>query len=188
MHDKTKNGNREKRLVENAQKDPEKFSEIYIEYFPKIYGFVYRRVNKKHLVDDFVSDIFENAFKSLPDFQWQGVSFSAWIFRIARNYIIDYYRKSGRIKGEISLEAISEIIKGSEKSAGEEIDLDEELITLYNALREFTEEDQYLIYYKFFEDMSNKEISDVLGMSETNVGTRLYRLRNKLKKFMQKKK
>ena len=63
---------------------------------------------------------------------------------------------------------------------------DETQIHLYNAIREFGDEEQHLIYYKFFAEMSNKEIAEQLELSETNVGTRLHRIRKKLKRVMEK--
>jgi RNA polymerase sigma factor (sigma-70 family) len=62
---------------------------------------------------------------------------------------------------------------------------DEEENVLYNMLREFNEKEQYLLYYKFFEDLTNKEISKIVGISESNVGTKLYRIRKKLKIILQ---
>ena len=57
---------------------------------------------------------------------------------------------------------------------------------LYNAIRDLQEDEQFLVYYKFFEELSNKEIADLLNMSETNVGTKLHRARKKLENIIQK--
>jgi len=57
---------------------------------------------------------------------------------------------------------------------------DDEEKALYDALRELGSNDQYLIYYKFFEGLSNKDIADITGMTETNIGTRLHRIRKKI--------
>lgn len=61
-----------------------------------------------------------------------------------------------------------------------ELEKDEEDIALFNAIKELDEDEQYLIYYKFFEEMSNSKISEITGLTETNIGTKLHRIRKKL--------
>jgi len=57
---------------------------------------------------------------------------------------------------------------------------------LFNAIGELEETDQYLVYYKFFESMSNREISKITGLTETNIGTKLFRIRKKIGKIIKK--
>ena len=68
-----------------------------------------------------------------------------------------------------------------------EVEKDEEDVMLFNAIKELDEDDQYLIYYKFFEEMSNFKISKITGLTETNIGTRLHRIRKKLGSLIVKK-
>ncbi len=123
----------------------------------------------------------------MNDFQWQGIAISAWVFRIARNHLIDYYRKQNKYKNDKSLDEIINIVESTLPNADFEMQRDEEDILLYNAIKEVDEEDQYLVYYKFFEEMSNSEIADLTGMTETNIGTRLHRIRKKLAKIINAK-
>lgn len=123
---------------------------------------------------------------SLSDFRWQGITVSAWIFKIARNHIIDFYRKNDKHKGEKSLEDVINFVESKIPSVDIEAEADEEEIELYNAMRDLEEDEQYLIYYKFFEEMSNKQIAGIVKMSETNVGTKLHRTRKKLEKIIKK--
>jgi len=130
--------------------------------------------------------VFEKVLISLADFRWQGITVSAWIFKIARNHIIDYYRKNDKYKGDKSLEEVINFVESKIPSVDIEAEADEEEVGLYNALRELDEEEQYLVYYKFFEELSNKQIADIIDLSETNVGTKLHRTRRKLQKIIQK--
>lgn len=123
---------------------------------------------------------------SIADFRWQGITVTAWIFKVARNHIIDYYRKNEKHKGEKSLEDVVNFVESNIPSVDVEAEADEEEVELYNAIRELDEEDQYLVYYKFFEELSNKEIAELLNLSETNIGTKLHRTRKKLEKIIQK--
>lgn len=122
----------------------------------------------------------------MDDFQWQGITVSAWIFRIARNHIIDYYRKENKHKGDKSLHDVAHFVESQTPTVDAELEHKESEKSLYLALQELEEEEQYLIYYKFYEDLPNKDVAEILGMSETNVGTKLHRLKKKLEELMNK--
>lgn len=173
-------------VLEKKSFSKKDFSKLYKEMYKRVYEFVYKRIGTKEVSEDLTSDIFEKIYKSIDDFKWQGINVSAWIYRIARNRIIDYYRKSAKRRNDSSIYDLSNIIKSDEKKEDEIMLEREEYTYLYNSIREFNEEDQYLIYYKFFEELSNKEISDLTQLSETNVGTRLHRIRKKLLKIIKK--
>lgn len=162
------------------------FATIYQEYQKKVFDFVYKRTNNKEVAEDLTSEIFEKILKTIEDFQWQGVSLSAWIFRIARNHIIDHYRKSNKFKNDRSFEEVANMLISTVQSLEYQIEGVEEEIALYNSLRELTSEEQSLIYYKFFEEMSNKEIAQLTKISESNIGTKLHRIRKKLAKILNK--
>ncbi len=164
------------------------FDNLYRAYHKRVYEFVLKRVSLKEVAEDLTSEIFEKIYKSVEDFKWQGISISAWIFRIARNRIIDYYRKNAKRKNDSSLYDYTNVIESPLKESEELMIESEEHVALYNSIREFSEQDQYLIYYKFFETFNNKKIAKLMQMSETNVGTRLHRIRKKMAKLIEKKK
>lgn len=181
------NKDRDLQIVESKKEFSKKdFDLLYKTFHKKVLDFVARRVDTKEIAEDLTSEIFEKVYKFVDDFKWQGITISAWIFRIARNRIIDHYRKDNKYKKNSSIDDYVNIIVSPAKEAEELILEKEEYILLYDAIREFNEEDQYLIYYKFFEDLSNKEIAKLIKLSETNVGTRLHRLRTKLIKVINK--
>lgn len=160
---------------------------LYEMYHKKIYDFVLKRVSNPHIAEDLTSSIFEKILKSIKNFQWQGITVSAWIFRIARNRVIDHYRQSNKYKGSVSIDDVTNFVESKSKAAIEMLEDGEQQVSLYNAIREFKDEDQYLIYYKYFEDLSNKEIANLVHMTETNIGTRLHRIRKKLRKLLYNK-
>lgn len=157
------------------------FEIIYKTYYLRVFNFVNSRTSKSEDAEDITALVFERVLKKLGDFQWQGITITSWIYRIARNAIIDFYRKDSDRKKDSSVEQIGDFLESTDEKI-ETILIDgEEEIVLFNSLRELGEEDQFLVYYKFFEELSNKEISDLTGISETNVGTKLHRLRKKLR-------
>jgi len=156
-------------------------------YYDKIYKFVLRRVSKPEVAEDLTGDIFEKVYKKIHDFQWQGITVIAWIYRIARNRVIDYYRKNNKRKTNVALADVANYVVSATLNVEVEIQADEEEQALFNAIGELEETDQYLVYYKFFESMSNKEISKLTGLTETNIGTKLFRIRKKIGKIIKKK-
>lgn len=179
------------------RKDPERvlkkrsfskkdFDAIYAAMYERVLNFVRSRVSSKELAEDLTSEIFEKVYNSIDDFQWQGINIQAWIFRIARNRIIDYYRKNSKRKNDKSIYDVSNFIESKDKKEDEILLEQEEYKYLYDSIREFNEEDQYLIYYKFFEELSNKEIAELMKITESNVGTKLHRVRKKLGESIQR--
>lgn len=162
------------------------FADIYEIHYEKVLGFVKKRVGSDVVAEDLASEIFEKVFKSIADFKWQGITVTAWIFKVARNHIIDFYRKNEKYKGDKSLEEIVDFIESKVPSVDIEAEADEEEKELYNAIMGLDEEGQYLVYYKFFEELSNKEIAQLLDLTETNIGTKLHRTRKKLEKIINK--
>lgn len=155
-------------------------------YHKKVTDFVYKRVSNRDIAEDLTSEIFEKILKSINDFQWQGITLSAWIFRIARNHIIDYYRKNNKYKNDKSLEDVANYIVSNAPNIEIDIQADQDDQQVYKALMDLSAEDQYLVYYKFFEELSNKDISKITKISETNIGTKLHRIRKKLKNIIEK--
>ena len=94
----------EKRLIEASKKDKKNFSPIYAHYKNHIYKFFFVRTNDETLSDELTSIVFEKALKGLSNFQWQGISFSAWLYRIARNTLIDYFRGNEKRQKAVSID------------------------------------------------------------------------------------
>jgi RNA polymerase sigma factor (sigma-70 family) len=180
----SKDNQSDKKLLESVQADSKNFDEVYEKYYKKLVNYLRSRLSEKALAEDLASEVFEKAFKTIKDFKWQGISLSAWIFRIARNLLTDHYRKVGRRGKTVSLTEIEDLFEDDKVSLKNEVVKDEQDVAIYNAMREFGDEDQYLLYYKFFEELSNKEIAKLMKISESNVGTRLYRIRKKLQEIL----
>ncbi len=82
--------------IEAAQKDPRRFAELYEDNFERVYAFIASRVRDRHETEDLTSEVFHRALKNLARFEWRGVSFAAWLFKIASNAIIDRSKSAAR--------------------------------------------------------------------------------------------
>src|SRR5215831_14974037 len=79
----------ERLLIEAAQKDPGRFAELYEMNFERVYAFVVRRVQHRHEAEDLTAEVFHHALANIRRFEWRGVPFAVWLFRIAANAIAD---------------------------------------------------------------------------------------------------
>lgn len=90
------NSERERRLVEAAQREPARFGDLYEHYFELVYAYVARRVRDRSEAEDLTAEVFHKALRSLPRFKWTGAPFAAWLFRIASNMIADRAKRAAR--------------------------------------------------------------------------------------------
>lgn len=87
----------EESLVRRTQqRDQEAFGQLYEANFNKIYRYVVLRIGNEMEAEDVTQQVFLNALRSISSFRWKGVPFSAWLFRIAHNQVVDYLRKKTR--------------------------------------------------------------------------------------------
>ena len=167
------------RAVKEAISARETFAELYEEYLGKVFRYIQYRVNNIQLAEDLTSAVFEKALVNFSKYSKDKASFSTWIFSIARNVVIDYYRVKER-RQTIPLEEATEI-SSEDLSPEEELLKREEVERLRVCLAELSQEEQEIIRLKFGAELNNRQIAKMLGLSETNVGTKLYRAVRKLR-------
>ena len=86
----------ERSLIEAAQKDPDRFGELYEKNFERVYSYVASRVRHREEAQDLTADVFHQALANIGRFEWRGVPFAAWLLRIAANAIADSWQRSSR--------------------------------------------------------------------------------------------
>lgn len=166
----------EEDLVNKCKTDKNAFGVLYNHYFQHILNFIKPKVDSVETAEDICSSVFKKAFESMSSFKWQGISFSSWLYRIARNSIIDYYRSK---KEHLPLEEA--LIASHEKSPEEQFEANTFEESIKNLIEALPEKERKIIYMKFFEGYTNKTISNLLNLSETNVSTIVYRAIAKLR-------
>lgn len=168
--------------IQAAQKDPARFKPLYNRHFEAIFRFVYNRTLNEELSADLCSQIFLKALQRLDTYTFQGVPFSAWLFRIASNEVAQYYRSSKKNRVVAIDEAnLAEMFDEAQNQNIEQ--LKKLLITSLNQLRP---NDLELIEMRFFEERPFKEISNILGITESNAKVKTYRVLERIKKIMLK--
>jgi len=182
----------EKKLVDSARKDPDKFGVLFDLHYQQIFDYVLRRVGDVPIAQDVASTTFYKAYKNLWQFKWRGVPFVAWLYRIASNEIKSYYRKSGN--NLISIQDLEEDI-GFEVTGKEDLELELvnaeielekhfDFLRIQKEIEKLDEKYQEVLHLKFFEKMKIKEMSLALnkkpGTIKSLVSRGLSKLREKL--------
>jgi RNA polymerase sigma-70 factor (ECF subfamily) len=162
-------------LIERAKEDPEALRVVFDHYFPRLYSYVSYRVGHKQDTEDLVSDIFLRVVDKIRDFEWQREgSFGAWIFSIARNLVIDFYRKNQRRGDLLSFEKLTKIRTRSLQPE-ETILLQERFELLRELLHTLSPRRQEVILLRFYGGLRNNEISLVMKLDERTVSAHLHR-------------
>lgn len=86
----------ERRMIEAAQRDSRRFAELYENNFERVYAFVLRRVGDRHEAEDLTSEVFHQALRNIGKFEWRGIPFAAWLYRIAANEIANNASSAAR--------------------------------------------------------------------------------------------
>jgi RNA polymerase sigma factor (sigma-70 family) len=155
----------------------ESFEALYERAFPRVYRYVVSLMRDRATAEDVTAQAFERAYRKRASYRASRGSTEAWLFRIARNAALDELRKRKRHAG-LKAEPAYPGAQGPEDHA--ETALRRE--TVRAALAELSGQERDLIALKFAGGLSNGEIARVLGISESNAGTRLHRTITKLRR------
>lgn len=157
----------------------EAFAEFYEQYLPKVFRYISYRVGDNDLAEDLSSTVFEKALRGIDSYRSDKASFSTWLLSIARNTVVDHYRVSGKEQA-ISLEEATEM-PSKNASSEEEAVRREELQRLQVCLAGLSRQEREIISLKFGAELTNRQIAGTLSLSESNVGTVLYRAIRRLR-------
>lgn len=152
-------------LVAAAKRDPREFGALYERYVDRIYRYAYRRVGTHHEAEDITAQTFQQALQALPNYEWRGLPFGAWLFRIAGNIINRRGRTSGR---ELPVEDIT-VFGGYEESdddPAERVWRAEQAQELAGMIGNLPPDQQRVLVLKFSHGLKNREIGDLMGRSE----------------------
>jgi RNA polymerase sigma-70 factor (ECF subfamily) len=154
-------------LVRRAQEqDGQAFGALYELYARKVYSYLYYHLNgRAQEAEDLTADIFIKVFEKISSYQFRGVPFSAWLFRIAHNHLIDHVRSRPR-QPLVPLEAVAEI---KETATLQEIDRRLTIEQLSGALTQLTREQRQVIILRFIEGLSTAETAQATGKTEDAV-------------------
>lgn len=157
----------------------EALTQLYNHYFERVYRFIYYRVSHREVAEDLTEDVFVKLFKYLPTLK-QTAAFEGWLFQIARNQVIDYYRSKKHI---VAIEEIENTLE-YETNIVDIVNLKTEQTLLIKLLKELSADQQLVIKLKFIEDLPNETIAHIIDKPEGTVRVLQHRAIARLKELL----
>ena len=153
----------EESLVRRAQqRDEEAFAQLYEEYFDKIYRYVTLKIGDQAEAEDMTQQVFIKVLQSISSFRWKGIPFSAWLFRIAHNQMVDYFRKKKRY----ATIPLNESLRSSDIDPQRAVELKLDIEQLLSATKRLTEAQREVISLRFSGELSIDEVAKITGKSQ----------------------
>ena len=174
--------NEELIIIEAAKQNPERFAPLYDKYYKQIFNYVYQRMESKDTAFDITGQVFLKALTNLGKYQFKGVPFASWLYRIAHNEVMQLFRTQ-KDKKAINAD-VGDLRFICEET--EEPFFAEYIPAIKKLIKELNEEDLHLVELRFFEKRPFREIAEILDITEVNAKVRMYRLIEKLKKSLSK--
>lgn len=172
-----------KSALEEAQSgNRQAFGLIYDHFSERLYKFIFFRIGHKEVAEDILSDTFVKGWMKI-DQATSHKSLSAWLYQVAKNNIIDYYRIK---KITVPLEEVENILEDAVNPV-DLTDLSFDQKKLVELIRHLPKDQQEVIKYKFFEDLTNPEIAQILNKSEESIRVIQHRAILKLKELLHTK-
>lgn len=159
------------------------FDELYTLYADKLYRFILFRVSDEALAEDLVAEVFLRVLKRIDTFEGKTVAaFSAWLYRVARNLVTDQYRRHAK-RETAPLEKATPLLdaRANPVDEAEKKQTREELLA---AIGRLTPDQQQVILFKFYEDMGNAQVANLLGKTEGAVKSLQHRALATLERFL----
>lgn len=178
--------NDEESLITRAKNgESAAFGKLYDTYLPKIYRFVFLKTGRKQDAEDLTHQIFASAWENMSRYELKGFPFSSWLYRIANNAVIDYYRTWKHYQ---SIDAVPEEIFAETTNLETKLDAAFDIHIIKTALQKLEPDQQNILIMKFVDDLSNKEIAAVVGKSEGAVRVIQHRALKQLKQHVDARK
>jgi RNA polymerase sigma-70 factor (ECF subfamily) len=169
--------------VKYAQTNPRGFEPLYNKYYEQIFRYIYQRMDDKEMAYDITAQVFLKALNNIQKYEFRGVPFASWLYRIAKSELYQSFRdrKSSRTVNVESMH-IYEIIDDLEEDRTEE-----NRNILLSVMQEMDEEDVQMIELRFFEKRSFREIGEILEITENNAKVKSHRVITRMKKILRAK-
>ncbi|NIO71068.1 MAG: sigma-70 family RNA polymerase sigma factor [Anaerolineae bacterium] len=149
-------------LLERARAyDADALGELYDQYAPLIYAYLYRRVHDAQLAEDLTGEVFVRVLQAIQSEQFWHTSFRGWLYRIAHNLLVDHYRKQPPVP-MLALDEQLVAAQGDPDSALAEKLSRQDLLA---AISQLTLDQQQVLVLRFGEQLAAREVAEIMGKS-----------------------
>jgi len=162
-------------IIAAARQDPQMFGELYSLYAQPVFRYLYSRMGNLPEAEDATAQTFLAALERFPKYRHDGY-FASWLFSIARNKAMDYFRKRRKLTSLDEAEFIPD-----DANLLQQVIKTERIASLSKLIRALSEDEQELIRLRYVAELSFAEIGHLLNQKEDTVKKTLYRLLARLK-------
>ena len=168
--------------VKRAKEDSRAFEPLYTKYYEQIFRYIYQRMDDKDLAGDITSQVFLKALNNLHRYEFRGVPFASWLYRIAKSELYQSFRDK-KAKRTINVESMNlfEMVDDWVEDCS-----DEKRQLLLRVIGQLREEEVQLIEMRYFEKRSFREVGEILEITENNAKVKAHRVIQKMKKIFNK--
>lgn len=171
---------KELQWIKYAQKDPRGFEPLYSKYYEQILRYIYQRIDDKDTAYDITSQVFLKALNNIHKYEYRGVPFASWLYRIAKSELYQSFRdKKARRTVNVDTTHLANVMEEIEEPVGGEI----ERKILLQLIGQLKEDEVQMVEMRFFEKRSFKEIGEILEITENNAKVKSHRIVQKMKKL-----
>lgn len=164
----------------NKKGDRQAANELIGIYYNEIYSYIFKQVSDKDLAMDITQEVFITMLQSLHRFDRKRALFKTWLYRIARNKVIDYYRSS-LYKHRNLIDNIDNIEVKEDEDFIVKLENEEDMKKIQNIVINLDIQQQKIFRLKVFSEMKFLEISEILDIPISTIKSKYYRLINKIK-------
>ena len=144
------------------QHDQVALTQLYEENFDKIYRYIVLKIGEKTEAEDMTQQVFLKAFKNISSYKYKGLPFSSWLYRIAHNQIVDYFRK----KSKRATVPLDESLAAGNSDPRQEVERSLDVEDLARATRRLTKAQQEVISLRFAGEFSIAQVARMMDKSE----------------------
>ncbi len=165
----------ERLLIEAAQRDRAAFAPLYERYVDQIYAYAHTLTRNRELAEDVTASTFAKAIEDLPRFEWRGVPYSAWLYRVAANLVARQARRPPWVD-------LDDPPARRRRSPEEIVEQRDREATVRAAVATLPDDQRQAVLLRFGGDLRNREIGEIMGRSEGAVKLLTFRAMTALRK------
>ena len=152
----------EESLIRRAkERDPVALTQIYEDNFDRIYRYIVLKIGDRNEAEDMTQQVFLNVIKAIPGYKSKGMPLSSWLYRIAHNQVVDYFRK----KSKKQFVPLDERIESGDDDPLRETEKKMQVEELSQATKQLTKAQQEVISLRFAGELSIAEVAKMMGKS-----------------------
>lgn len=171
---------KELEAVEAAKRDPREFVRLYDAYADRVFGYFVTRTSDRTASEDLTQETFMSALAAMPRYEWRGLPFGAWLFRIARNKLMDSFNEKRPA-------ALDDGPEPEAPSHGDAVAIGVDAALVWKSSATLTADQQEALALRFKADLPIKEVAEAMGKSEAAVKMLLQRAVRSLAETMNAK-